>query len=150
MIFNRTQSDVNEAITIRAEKIQKGIELTSDDVISLERGMLTFNTLNRIEEKQETLKNLINELGYWNTNISNNHWDKTKIFTESDFQRIINNTKILSDAFLTFSTTPKKINTSYHFDNINSIERILYDLDLMIDEVKSLYKECGNIESGDD
>lgn len=150
MIFNRTQSDVNDAIRIRAEKIQNGIELTNDDVISLERGMLTFNTLNRIEEKQETLKNLINELGYWNTNISNNHWDKTKIFTESDFQRIVNNTKILRDAFITFSTTPKKINTSYHFDNINSIERILYDLDLMIDDVKGLYRECGNIESGDD
>ena len=69
MIFNRTENDVDKAIKIRAEKVQKFQELTDSDIESLEKGMLTINTLNRIEEKHLELKNLFNNLGYWDTNI---------------------------------------------------------------------------------
>lgn len=149
MIFDRTQADVSEAVEIRDEKIKKGIELSEDDINILERGTMTINTLNRIEERQETLKNLFNDMGYWNALTTNKSWDLTQIFDESEFQRIIDNTNILREAFFVYASTPKTPPVSYHWRNINDLEKILHDLDLMISDVKSHYRECGTFESGE-
>ena len=65
MIFDRTAADVEEAIRIRKEKVQKMQDLTEEEINILERGTLTINTLNRIEEKQEELKNLFEQDFYF-------------------------------------------------------------------------------------
>ncbi len=150
MITNRTQTDVNEAVRIRDVKVKTFQELTASEIETLERGTMTINTLNRIEDKQAELKALFNEMGYWNTSTTNKSWDATQIFDASEFQRIIDNTNILRNAFFVKSNTPKTPPVSYHFGDINSLEQILYDLDVMINDVKSLYKECGAFESGED
>lgn len=151
MITTRTQSDVDNALKLRETKVKDFKSLTEDDVNTLERGMFTINTLNRIEEKQVELKNLMNDLGYWNTSIRNKiDWGYTDIFTETDFQRIIDNENILIDAFFTHNDTPITPDISFHYNDINSLERILVDLDVMINDVKSHYKECGTFECGEE
>lgn len=150
MITNRTQYDVDTAISVIKDKVQKFQELTEDDINILERGTLTINTLNRIENKQEELKNLFNDMGYWNTSITNRVWDYTEIFNITEFQRIIDNTNILREAFFTYKDTPKTPPISYYFEDINSLEKILNDLDVMINDVKSKYRECGNFECGEE
>ena len=62
MIFDRTASDVDAAIKIRDEKVKSYQELTEEDVDILERGFITLNTINRIEEKQSELKSLLNNM----------------------------------------------------------------------------------------
>lgn len=150
MVYNRTKEDVESAKKIRLEKVQKGVELTEAEVETLERGTLTINTLNRIETKQEELKNLFNSMGYWNVAIENKTWDYTQLFDGTEFQRIIDNTNKLREAFFTFSNTPSTPKASYYFENINSLEKILYDLDVMINDVKSNYRECGNFVCGEE
>lgn len=151
MITDRTQSDVDNALKIRYNKVKTFQGLTEDDVNTLERGMLTINTLNRIEEKQEELANLINVIGYWNTPIENKtDWTDNDIFTEGEFQRIIDNENILRNAFFTYVDTPNTPNISFHYEDINSLEKILVDLDVMINDVKSNYRECGNFECGEE
>ena len=59
MIFDRTQNDVDTAILIRSEKVQNFETLTESEIATLEKGTLTINTLNRIENKQSELKNLV-------------------------------------------------------------------------------------------
>lgn len=149
MIFNRTQIDIENAILIRKEKVQKFQELTENEINILEKGMLTINTLNRIENKQEELKNIFKNMGYWNAPITNKVWDKNDIFNVDEFQRIIDNTKILRQAFFTYKDTPNTPTISYHWQDINALEKILYDLDVMISDIKSNYKECGSFESGE-
>lgn len=151
MITNRTQEDVDKALKIRDEKVKAFQTLSEDDINTLERGTLTINTLNRIEEKQAELKNLVNGLGYWNTPIENKtDWTYTDIFTESDFQRIIDNENILRNAFFTYKDTPATPDISFHYEDINSLEKILLDLDIMINDVKSNYRECGNWDCGEE
>ena len=149
MIYNRTQADVDNAIKIRREKVQTFQELTEDDIKTLEKGTITTNTLNRIEAKQEELKNLLNNMGYWNTPIKNKTWDNTQIFNEEDFRRIIDNTNVLRSAFFTYKDTPGTPPISYHWRDINALEKILYDIDVMINDVKSNYRECGTFECGE-
>lgn len=150
MIFNRTQLDVDNAIKIREEKIKTFQKLTESDISILERGMLTFNTLNRIENKQQELKELFSSIGYWNTNlVANRTWsDHEEVFTKEDFQRIIDNENILRNAFFVYSDTPNTPTISFGYEDINSLEKILYDLENMISVVKSSFKECGTFECG--
>lgn len=149
MIFDRTQNDVDTAIILRREKVQKFQELTEKEILTLEKGTITINTLNRIENKQAELKALFTEMGYWNTPTTNKVWDATQIFNGDEFQRIIDNTNILRNAFFVYKDTPNTPPVSYHFEDINSLEKILYDLDVMINDVKSRYKRCGTFRCGE-
>ena len=149
MIFDRTQNDVDTAILIRNTKVKKFEALTESDINYLERGTITINTLNRIENKQEELKNLFNDMGYWNTSITNKVWNENDIFNVDDFQRILDNTNVLRQAFFVYKDTPNTPPISYYWDDINALEKILYDLDVMINDVKSNYRYCGEFECGE-
>ena len=150
MIFDRTQNDVDTAILLRDTKVKKFETLTESEIATLEKGTLTINTLNRIENKQEELKNLFNDMGYWNTSITNKTWGENDIFNADEFQRILDNTNVLRKAFFVYKATPNTPPISYYWDDINSLEKILYDLDVMINDVKSNYRECGNFECGEE
>ena len=149
MIFDRTQNDVDTAILIRNTKVKKFEALTESDINYLERGTITITTLNRIEEKQEDLKGILNDMGYWNTPITNKVWGENDIFNVVDFQRILDNTNVLRQAFFVYKDTPNTPPISYYWQDINALEKILYDLDVMINDVKSHYRECGTFESGE-
>ena len=149
MIFDRTQNDVDTAIILRDTKVKKFETLTESEIATLEKGMLTINTLNRIETKQEELKNLFNDMGYWNTPIINKVWGENDIFNIEEFQRILDNTNVLRRAFFVYKDTPNTPPISYYWDDINALEKILNDLDVMINDVKSNYRECGTFESGE-
>ena len=159
MIFDRTQNDVDTAIRLRNEKVKfdpitmqpiNPEELTESEIATLEKGTITYNTLNRIENKQEELKNLFNDMGYWNTPIINKVWSENDIFNVNEFQRILDNTNVLKNAFFVYSYTPNTPPISYHYNDINALEKILYDLDVMINDVKSHYRECGTFECGEE
>lgn len=158
MIFDRTQNDVDTARILRNEKVKfdpitmqpiNPEELTESEIATLEKGTITYNTLNRIETKQEELKNLFNDIGYWNTPIANKVWGENDIFNVDDFQRILDNTNVLRQAFFIYKNTPNTPPISYHYNDINALEKILNDLDVMINDVKSHYRQCGNFESGE-
>ena len=148
LVYNRTAQDVQNAQKIRAEKVQKNEILTASDIETLEKGTITINTLNRIENKQDELKEILNNMGYWNTPIVRKNWGYEQIFDKAEFERILKNLDILRDAFYVYSDTPKTPKVSYKFDDINAIEKILYDLEEMSNYVKNNYRECGDFECG--
>lgn len=149
MIIDRTQADVDMALKIRAEKIQKFLELGESDITQLERGFLTINTLNRIEEKQQELKNLFNSDAYFVENFNSQFWTYTDYFKQADFDRILDNLSKLKQAYFVYSTTPQVTDDNYRkYQTINAVEHILNDLDLMISDVKSHYRQCGDTECG--
>lgn len=150
MIYNRTLEDVLVAIKIRDEKVKAFQELTESEISIIEKGTMTINTLNRIESKQDELKHLINDMGYHNTPIVNKTWNVTDIFDYNEFKRIVSNDTTLREAFFVSSNTPKTPAVSYHYEDINALEKILYDIDVMINDVKSHYIECGQIECGEE
>lgn len=148
MIFDRTISDVRNAQRIRKDKVQKGIALTEADISALERGTITYNTLNRIESKQEELALILRDMGYYSS-VINNQWTKDDIFGESNLKRIVDNNIKLRRAFYVYSNTPMDAVASYRYSEINALERILYDLERMIEYTKSQYRRCGAYNCGE-
>ena len=158
MIFDRTQNDVDAARILINEKVKfepttmqpiNLDELTPTELETLNKGTFNYTDLNRIESKQEELKNLFNDMGYWNTPITNKTWGENEIFNADEFQRILDNTNVLRQEFFVYKDTPNTPTISYHWQDINALEKILNDLDVMINDVKSNYRECGTFESGD-
>ena len=149
MIFNRTQDDVDASIDI-IKNTRNAEDLTFEQRQQLERGTLTINTLNRIENKQTELKNLFNSIGYYNVEVDNREWTYTDYFFPSDFERILINLESLKNAFFVYSTTPIVPDDNYRrYQTINAVEKNLYDLDAMINDIKSRYRQCGTFQCGE-
>lgn len=158
MIFDRTQNDVDNARIIINEKIKFDPitmqpinldELTPIEIETLNKGTFNYTDLNRIEGTQNELQSIFNNMGYWNTNLTIKVWIDSYIFNVNDFQRIIDNTNVLREAFFVYKDTPNTPPISFYWDDINALEKILFDLDVMINDVKSNYRECGTFESGE-
>ena len=149
MIFDRTKFDVDDSLRIIKEKIKKDISLTDEDIQILERGTLTINTLNRIEDTQRQLKEQINEMGYYNNSIENKNWIDGDYFLQFDLKRITENTAILKKSFFPKQSTPRNPLPKYHYEEMNIIEKILFDLIEVSDYVKSNYRQCGTFQCGE-
>lgn len=148
MIFNRTEKDVVDAISIRDEKVKKGIALTDDDLYVIAMGFCGVDTLNRIEQKQIELRDIFENAGYYNIPTHNKAWGGTDVLFNSDLKRIAENNKILRSSFYVLKETPQNAVGVYHYEDFNKIEKILSDLEMVYENMVLLYKECGNAESG--
>ena len=149
MITDRTASDVSLAKTLRA-KLQLGQTLSDAEISILERGTMTINTLNRIENKQAELKKLLANEGYYNTPIQNKTWECTEYFKENEFQRILNNLNVLRSAFFVYADTPDTPPISFHYENINALEKVLFDIETMLNDMIDRFRECGTFECGEE
>lgn len=148
MIFDRTSFDVEKAKVARA-KLQKGESLSDSDVLYLERGTLTINTLNRIEEKQAQLKKALDDALYFSPYMESVEWENGDIFKESDFFRIIANDLNLRNAFYVLDETPEQPAPRFHYTNINDIEKILADIEFNLDYMISHFRQCGATQCGE-
>lgn len=148
MIFDRTAEMVENAIKIREDKIKKGEQLTDEDILVIERGFINVDTINRIESKQAELKQLFNNMGYYNTPVVSKSWRYGDYFLKSDLQRIVSNNEILKSAYFVFSTTPKSARARPHFQDFNNIEKSLYDLEIMANDMISRFRMCGTFNCG--
>ena len=150
MIFDRTQNDVDTAVILITEKVQTGAELTEQETDILEKGTLTINTLNRIENKTAELKALFDDIGYFAGNVNTRIWEYSQIFGIEDFEIILANLDVLRRAYYIYKETPDIPRARYHFQNINDIEKILSDLETMYRDMKSYVRECGTFECGEE
>ena len=134
MIFDRTQNDVDTAIILRATKVQNFAELTEQELLTLEKGTLTINTLNRIEQKQAELKNLFNSMIYFTQDFASKEWTVEQFFTQADFERIVQNNKLLKDAFFVYKNTPQNEGKNFlKFETINNVEAVLHHLVVVVE-----------------
>lgn len=149
MITDRTKADVDSAKEIIDSKVKLFLELTDSELQTLERGTMGIGTINRISTKQIYLKNKMERNGYFVKTISTKTWDYNDIFDESDFSQLINNTILLREAFFTYSDTPQNVYLSYDYENINNLEKILVDMENILDYMIANFRECGTFYSGE-
>ena len=148
MIYNRTLTDVETAKTLRG-LLQAGNTLTSEQISALERGSCTINMLNRVEMKQADLAVILNRYAYMVHIENKTDWQTTDIFTFQDHRRLLNNLNLLKQAYYTYATTPKTPTYMYGYEESNSIEKILVDIEAMINDMEGRFRECGTFKSGE-
>lgn len=149
MIYDRTNADIERVEGI-LEKMRDAEEITAEEEAALERGTLTIKTLNRIEEKTAELHQRLHDEGYYSPQIIVKSWSYTDIFDAENFDRILSNIDTLRQSYYVYAGTPDTPRPVYHFENINSIEKILADVEELITDMISNYPECGDIECGEE
>ena len=138
MIFDRTQDDVDYANT------------HLDDTDNL-KGNYNVSDLNRVETKVRQLTDILTSYGYSVINITKTNWDTIENFTVEDAQRYLGNIQRLINAYVITPSTPTLPSDMEEltFQEANSIEKILYDIDLLIDNMEASFIYCGTFNSGE-
>ena len=149
MIFDRTEQDVIDAVKIREEKVKNGRSLTDGEKQKLERGFCGVDTLNRIEQKQLEIAINLSKAGYKSARVYIKRWNDFNFVFASELKRIADNNRSLRESFYVLSETPENAVGKYHYEDFNKLEKVLNDLEAVYNGMVSLYKECGEAESGD-
>lgn len=127
-VFDRTQNDVDLALTLKSRIISDGFNSLSDDE-QLEwlaglKGCLNYTDLNRIENNCSIISNLLN-LGL----TTFNGWNVSKELDTSNLNRIKSNVSIIRSSPFVYKDTPTVPELPYNtYQKINDIEKILFDV----------------------
>lgn len=127
LIIDRTLQDVNQNRT---------------------KGNYNASDLNRIETWMEYLKELLNEYGYYVTFITKTDWEIGigKPNMTSEINRIKTNLQKLKDAYFVMQSTPEVPSTdrlSINYVEANDIEKIMVDIEFLIDKMAESFRYCG-------
>lgn len=151
LIYDRTQTDVNTAGSIRAkyQALRDWSGLTEAETAQLERGTLTNVTLNRVANAVATLTSALNVAGYTveTTSQSFSEADRLK---RSEYSTYLSNIQTLRDALSVRASTPELPAADAKLDYIgaNNIEKILANLDELIGWMNFSRKYCGTFAAG--
>lgn len=142
MIYDRTLEDVANAKTIFAEKVTMSIPLTDAEKDIMERGMVTADTLNRIEQKQAEIGQILNKWHYLKEPIINKQWSN-EVFFREDLQRLTENTAKLREAFYVLSEELPNPEAWYYFEEFNTMEKLLAEISFLVFATKQSFKRSG-------
>lgn len=124
-IFDRIKGDVLKVQTYDTIGFKYLSDEQKSEWMNGLKGALNFKDLNRIENNMEFLANLYE---IENMNFKTN-WSYIDIPSRLDFQRIVDNLKVLVNRGKALKTTPKIPDLPLNsYQKINDLEKILYDL----------------------
>lgn len=151
MIYDRTYEDVEKALEIVENKIKKFETLTDDDISALERGFFTLETANRIESKQAEICPALAKEGYY-TQASNHKtdWASDDVFYDTDFERIVGISTRIRKCMAMYEDTPSAPKAEFYYTEINKIEKILVDIESLLEDLISHERECNTFYCGEE
>ena len=151
LIYDRTQTDVNAAGSIRAkyQTLRDWSGLTEAEITQLERGTLTNVTLNRVANAVSMLASELNAAGYTVETISQS-FSETDRLKQSKYSVYLANVQALRDAIAVRASTPELPAADAKLDYVgaNNIEKILADLDELLGWMTYSRKYCGTFAAG--
>ena len=146
LVYDRTAQDVETART------QRGTTLTPL------KGCYNIADLNRVESAVKTLAASLTSAGYpveitpvlKGSKAEDREWRESDTIRLSQWRQYLANVQALRDAYYTLAETGQLPDAADRLDYIgaNTIEKILADIDLLIDWMKSSYRRCGTFRAG--
>lgn len=152
-IFDRTIEDVDQVLMLINVIQQDGWNNVDDDVKSQFLGELrgTFNkvTIERIINNTKYLEEKLLSLGY-NPQITHQKdvWSYSDIPTITDLTELVSNLQNLIDCFYNITGTLPTDMSTLEFDEVNDMERVLYDINRYSDRVDKRRLYCGTVMCG--
>lgn len=147
MIFDRVLADIHNSIEI-LKKLKSGTSLTTNEKNTLEKGTLTVNTLNRIENKHAELSDILYQWRYLKEHLETKTWVQTDFFKAGDMNRFVYNTNILRDSFFLSNSAIPYPTTEYTITAFNAIEETLQNVSDLVDNTSRLFQMSGAVTAG--
>lgn len=135
LIFDRTQADVDYA-----KENQASAEFL--------KGAYNYTDLNRVEEWCEYVANRLNEYNYFVDIVVKTNWTMLDFPTSADMERIRSNVEKMKKAYYSFKEVPDTLN-KIDIDKANAIEKILSEIDYLINNMIEGFYYCNEIYAGE-
>lgn len=145
-VYDRAKTDIETA----KQKIAEWIEaITSDKEAVIEdlKGCVNASDLNRIESNTKYLSDTLTALGY-PTTITVKTWARNGLPNIDDIVRIIGNVQTVITSFYKYTAAPTLPATLLDFEQVNSVEKNLFYLKILLDFMISVFPKCGTLKSG--
>lgn len=146
LIYDRTAQDVETA------RAQRGTALTPL------KGCYNVSDLNRVELAVKTLAAALTAAGYpveitpvlKGSKAEDREWQEGDIVRRAQWSTYLDNVQRLRDAYYTLAETGElpKPEDKLGYVGANNIEKVLADIDLLIDCMKASYRRCGTFRAG--
>ena len=134
LIFDRTHADVEYAM-----KNQESVEFL--------KGSYNYTDLNRVENWCQYVADRLNEHSYAVDVTTKTDWTMLDFPTSSDMERIRSNVEKLKNAYKSFTNVPDTLN-KMDIKKANAIEKILSEMDILLDKMIAEFRKCGTFFSG--
>lgn len=139
-IFDRTQADVDYA----KQQLANGIN-------NIEyKGCFNVSDGNRIENNTRYIADTLNDLYYPNNIVTKSNWTKTSYIYFAHIERIINNIEALLKAYHTPAEAEDLPSTLLNFEEVNTLEKNIYLIKEMLEDMISSFRECGTFNCGEE
>ena len=160
LIYDRTESDETASAAIRKsyQTLGNWSGLTDAERTQLERGTLTYNTLNRVEAAVKTLAAALTSAGYpvevtpvlKGSKSEDREWQEGDVLYRPQWMTYLDNVQRLRDAYYTLAETGAlpAPEDKLKYTGANTIEKVLADIDLLLDGMKSIYRRAGTFTAG--
>jgi hypothetical protein len=135
LIYDRTQSDVDFAL----ENPDSGLNL---------KGSYNYTDLNRVEGWISYLATTLTSYGYAVSVTSKTDWDMEDFPTKAEMKRIRDNAQLIRNAFTAFSELPDNLE-KMTYTKANAIERVLYEINLLIKNMEYSFWHSDEIFAGE-
>nr|DAH45755.1 MAG TPA: hypothetical protein [Caudoviricetes sp.] len=146
LIYDRTAQDVETA------RAQRGTALTPL------KGCYNVSDLNRVESAVKLLAAALTSAGYpveitpvlKGNKAEDREWQEGDIVRRAQWTTYLENVQRLRDAYYTLAETGAlpKPEDKLKYTGANNIEKVLADIDLLIDCMKASYRRCGTFRAG--
>lgn len=128
---------------------------TLSDVTSRRaKGNYNVSDFKRIQDWQIYIKEKLNEMGYYVPALwIHEEWDIDYLPRLSEINKIKNNLQILKDSFYDIPNTPEvpsQSRNAINFGEANDIEKIMVDMDLLIQKIELAYRYADFLFAGED
>lgn len=160
-VTDRTLADVERWKTLRSkgwwemsipEKSEWNGNITPPPVPSAAKGMYTYKDLNRVESAVQFLASKYAERGYDVSDIvTKTDWYFSDRFTIVDAERYLGNISKLRDLSAVYPDTPQapKVTDVFNFEVANNIEKILRDVESLLNNISSSQFYSGDLFAGE-
>ena len=150
LIYDRTAEDIERALAL-AKKAEAGTltDAEKTEWLAGMKGCYNAADMNRVEAAVNQLAAELNAAGY-TVEILPQAFAETDIVRLSQWRQYLANVQALRDAYYTLAETGQlpAPGDKLKYTGANNIEKVLADIDLLIDCMKSSYRRCGTFQAG--
>lgn len=150
LIYDRTADDVAEALRL-TQKVFAGTLTDEEKTVWLAgmKGAYDAIDMNRVAAAVSTLSGLLNAAGYKNE-VSAQNFAEGEDSTDEKYSVYLSNVQTLRDAYYTLEETGAlpKPEEKLGYQGANTIEKVLADIDLLLEGMLTMYRRAGTFTSG--
>ena len=162
LVYDRTSEDVAEVRRLLAKlDPETGDGLTAAEQAKWDAGLkgaYNFTDLNRVEQAVKTLAAALTSAGYpveitpvlKGGKAEDREWREGDVLYRPQWTTYLDNVQRLRDAYYTLAETGElpAPEDKLKYTGANTIEKVLADIDLLLDGMKSIYRRAGTFTAG--